>query len=302
MNTNWTFVVLAPVLGVAVACPARCGAQPPGPFLPDPARVLERLFGPGAPEDEQALAEVKVSPKEQAELGRAAVQAYFDRLRSAQVRVLSRGRDVEYLRKLAETVRPRMANARNCPPLKLYLIDAEWFEARSFPEGTLVFSRGMLEMAGSEAAVVGMIGHELSHLDHQHHSVRLRRMKLAQTQLAATREGSFQQAFAAGTSLARLWARPFRPEDESQADADGARWAYEAGYDPREFSQLIATAAKQQPKIPLPPFLRSHPISADRVEALDGQYVELQKQDPKPELYIGRDNLRRRVPRADGAR
>jgi len=302
MNTNWTFVVLAPVLGVAVACPARCGAQPPGPLLPDPARVLERLFGPGAPEDEQALAEVKVSPKEQAELGRAAVQAYFDRLRSAQVRVLSRGRDVEYLRKLAETVRPRMANARNCPPLKLYLIDAEWFEARSFPEGTLVFSRGMLEMAGSEAAVVGMIGHELSHLDHQHHSVRLRRMKLAQTQLAPTRGGSFQQAFAAGTSLARLWTRPFRPEDESQADADGARWAYDAGYDPREFSQLIATAAKQQPKIPLPPFLRSHPISADRVEALDGQYVELQKQDPKPELYIGRDNLRRRVPRADGAR
>jgi len=126
-------------------------------------------------------------------------------------------------------------------------------------------------------------------------------MKLAQTQLAQTRGGSFQQAFAAGTSLARLWTRPFRPEDESQADADGARWAHQLGYDPREFSQLIATAARQEPTLPLPAFLRSHPISADRVKVLDEQYVELQKQDPKPELYIGRDNLRRRVPRAEQA-
>lgn len=299
MQTNHLATAVARALIVAVSCTAPCEAQPPGPFLPDPERVLERLFGADDAEDEQALAEVQVSPKEEAELGRAAVQAYFERIRAAKVRVLNRGRDVEYLRKLAESIRPRMANARSCPPLKVCLIDAEWFEARSFPDGMLVFSRGLLDMAGSEAALVGMIGHELSHLDHRHHSIRLRRMKLAQTQLAQTRGGDFQRFFAAGTSLARLWTRPFRPEDESQADADGARWAHQLGYDPREFARLIATAAKQEPAIPLPSFLRSHPISADRVEALDRQYVELQKQDPKPELYIGRDNLRRRVPRAE---
>ncbi len=184
MHTTKLLIAVGSTLLVALACGVPCEAQPPGPFLPDPARMLERLFGPDAPEDERALAEVKISPREQAELGRQAVQAYFDGLKAAQVRVLSRGRDVEYLRKLAETVRPLMTNARSCPPLKIYLIDAPWFEARSFPEGTLVFSRGMLDMAGSEAALVGMIGHELSHLDHQHHGVRLRRMKLAQTRMA----------------------------------------------------------------------------------------------------------------------
>jgi len=299
MKTHRLLFAVAPALVVALACLAASGAQPPGPFLTDPPRVLERLFGPDAPEDEQALAEVKLSPREQAELGRAAVQAYFDGLKAAQLRVLSRGRDVEYLRQLAETVRPRMTNARDCPPLKLYLIDAAWFEARSFPEGTLVFSRGMLDMAGSEAAVVGMIGHELSHLDHQHHSLRLRRMKLAQSQLASARGGGLQQAFTAGTSLARIWTRPFRPEDESQADLDGARWAYQAGYDPREFARLIAAAAEQQPNIPLPQFLRSHPFSPERIRALEEFYLELQKQDPKQDLYVGRENLRRRIVRAE---
>lgn len=299
MNTSRLLLAAASLSAVAVAGVAACGAQPPRPFLPDPAQMLERLFGPDAPEDEQALAEVKISPREQAELGRAAVQAYFDGLKAAQVRVLSRGRDVEYLRKLAETVHPRMTDAGDCPPLKIYLIDAPWFEARSFPEGTLVFSRGMLEMAGSEAAVVGMIGHELSHLDHQHHSLRLRRMKLAQSQLANARGGGFRQAFTAGTLMARIWTRPFRPEDESQADLDGARWAYQAGYDPREFTGLIAAAAEQQPNIPLPQFLRSHPFSPDRIRALEESYLELQKQDPKHDLYVGRENLRRRIVRAE---
>jgi len=299
MKTNCLLIAAVSLSVVAFPCAAPCDAQPPGPFLPDPARMLERLFGPDAPEDEQALAEVKISSREQAELGRAAVQAYFDGLKAAQVRVLSRGRDPDYLRKLAATVQPLMTNARDCPPLKLYLIDAAWFEARSFPDATLVFSRGMLDMAGSEAAVVSMIGHELSHLDHQHHSIRLRRMKLAQSQLANARGGGFQQAFTAGMWMARIWTHPFRPEDESQADLDGARWAYQAGYDPREFSRLIATAAEQEPNIPLPPFLRSHPFSPDRIRALAEFYLELQKKAPKEDLYVGRENLRRRIVRAE---
>ena len=36
------------------------------------------------------------------------------------------------------------------------------------PGGTLIFFRGILDFAGSEAALVGVIGHELSHLDHGH--------------------------------------------------------------------------------------------------------------------------------------
>jgi hypothetical protein len=35
--------------------------------------------------------------------------------------------------------------------------------------------------------------------------------------------------------MMRIWMQPFRPEFEAEADEDGARWAYLAGYDPREF-------------------------------------------------------------------
>ena len=39
--------------------------------------------------------------------------------------------------------------------------------------------------------------------------------------------------------MMRLLSRPFRPEDESEADRDGAAWAYRAGYDPREMAALF---------------------------------------------------------------
>ena len=105
-------------------------------------------------------------------------------------------------------------------------------------------------------------------------------------------------AHAAGMALTRLWTRPFRPEDEQQADQDGARWAYQAGYDPRELASLIETAAQSLPTLPLPGFLRSHPVSAERVETLRELYAQLQKEDPKAKLYVGRENLRRRIARA----
>jgi len=295
-NIASPLVALAVALVLAVLpCPAR--AAEPFPF--DPLQMLEQMFGPDDQEDEQALAAVEISRKEERTLGREAAQSYLAALRDAKIPVSNRSRDVAYLRRLAEQVRLRLTHPEACPPLTVYLIESEVFEARAFSDGTLVFSRGALEMASSEAALVGLIGHELSHLDRRHLISRLRRMKLAQARMRDARAGDLQAKFSAGMALTRLWTRPYRPEDEQQADLDGARWAYQAGYDPRELASLIETAAKSLSTLPLPGFLRSHPVSAERVETLRELYAQLQKEDPKAKLYVGRENLRRRITRAE---
>lgn len=301
MSMQSSFAAATFALAIILRFPAPAAGQGPGadPFPPDPLQMLERMFGPDDGRDDQSLAAVEVSRKEELTLGREAVQAYLAALKDAKIRVVSRGRDVAYVRKLAETVRPLMTNVDACPPLTIYLADTPMFEARAFSDGTLVFSRGLLDMAESEAALIGLVGHELSHLDRRHLITRLRRMKLAQAKLKDARSGDLQAKFAASTSLVRLWTRPFRPEDEQQADLDGARWAYQAGYDPRELAGLIAAAAQQMPSIPLPGFLRSHPVSRERIDALGEYYVQLQKDEPKDKLYIGRENLRRRITRAE---
>ncbi len=304
MQTQRYLAITTFMLAAVLACADQSSAQPPeaNPFPTDPMQLLERMFGPDAAEDEQALAAVEVSRKEELALGREAVQAYLAALQDAKIRVVNRGRDVAYFRKLAETVRPLMTNADSCPPLTIYLAETPMFEARSFSDGTLVFSRGLLDMAESEAALIGLVGHELSHLDRRHLITRLRRMKLARAKLHDARAGDVQAKFTAGTSLVRIWTRPFRPEDEQQADLDGGRWAYQAGYDPRELAGLIEAAAEQLPTIPLPGFLRSHPVSRERIDALAEYYAQLQKDEPKDQLYVGRENLRRRITRAEQER
>jgi len=48
----------------------------------------------------------------------------------------------------------------------------------------------------------------------------------------------------------------------------------------------------------MPAFLHTHPNPMDRHDAVITQYGELQKAMPKQDLYIGRENLRRRIPRS----
>ncbi len=87
---------------------------------------------------------------------------------------------------------------------------------------------------------------------------------------------------------------------EAEADRDGARWAYQAGYDTREMARLLLRLGRDdgKPPLPIPSFLRSHPPAAERHKAILEAYQKLQEADPKDNLYVGRENLRRRVARA----
>jgi predicted Zn-dependent protease len=201
-----------------------------------------------------------------------------------------------------EEIRPLMTQADRYRRITVYVADSPRCDARSLPGGTLVFFRGLLDGAESEAALVGVVGHELSHLDRGHLLVRLRRMKLAEQMMASRgQDASPERLWAGTTAMARLWTRPFRPEDEQAADLDGTRWAYHAGYDPREMVRVIARIAereKQQPFV-LPSIFRSHPPPDERRKAVLDLYEELQKAEPKEHLYIGKENLRRRISRKE---
>jgi predicted Zn-dependent protease len=232
-------------------------------------------------------------------MGQAALEAYLAGLEGQKIQVIRRGKDVAYLRDLVATLHPLLANRRRYPTIPVLLADSPQIEARSFPGGSLVFFRGLLESAGSEAALVGIIGHELAHLDRGHVLDRARRVKLAQQTFSGRAGGlSLPEFFNLGATSLKMWTRPFQPQYELEADRDGARLAYRAGYDPREMARLFSDLQKRQAGqgVPLPAFLQSHPAPGDRAKAVLDLYEELQRQQPKQGLYAGKENLRRRIP------
>ena len=58
------------------------------------------------------------------------------------------------------------------------IIPLDAADAFSVPGGDLLFSQGLLETAGNEAALMGVVCHELAHLDRGHQLLELRRAKL----------------------------------------------------------------------------------------------------------------------------
>jgi predicted Zn-dependent protease len=101
------------------------------------------------------------------------------------------------------------------------------------------------------------------------------------------------------SQMQQLFRLPFNAEQEAEADRDGITWAYRAGYDPRAVEQVydaMQAAGLAAPEF-LPAFLRTHPLTAERRESLQLTYRHLQTAEPKSMLYLGFENLGRRIPR-----
>jgi predicted Zn-dependent protease len=276
----------------------RTEAQRVAPPWADPQAMFETLFGKEGEVDEKVLAEITVSAREERQIGTRAVDAYLGQLKAQRVRVIQRGKDVAYLQTLVRKVQPMMTQRERYPKIEVYLALSDHCDARCFPGGYLVFFRGLLESAENEAALIGMVGHELSHLDRGHQTRRIKQMKLAERTVSGG-VGPMKPSdfFTVGSVMMRGWSRPFRPDYEREADQDGARWSYQAGYDCREMGKLFLRHHEQNGNLnlPIPEFFRSHPAGPDRHRAIMDEYERLQAESPRDDLVIGRESLLARV-------
>ena len=94
--------------------------------------------------------------------------------------------------------------------IEVYIVNSRQTEAKSFPGGIIFVFQGMLEYMGSEAELVGVIGHELSHVDRQH---QLRTAKRAKMQRRRFSRGfSFDRFFKHGP----FWMNQFNTSSKRQ--------------------------------------------------------------------------------------
>lgn len=289
-SLGWVFL-----LG-ATACRTSDAQSGDLPFT-NPNAIFEEMFGESNEEELRALSKVQVSIAEEQQLGDQILASGLKHLKQSGIDVEKSGRDVDYLQSLVETVKGNMKNRERYPSIAVLVTRSPQVDARSIPGGTLVFSAGLLDKAGNEAALIGIVGHELSHLDHGHQLLPIKRKKL----MNDVGSMNWLESREAMQFMTRLWARPFRPEDEREADRDGVAWAFAAGYDPGEMAKLFQSkagdhvAAEQNPWAS---FFRSHPHNQDRRSDILKQVKQLVKLKPDSgTLFVGRENLRKRVSR-----
>jgi len=154
------------------------------------------------------------------------------------------------------------------------VVNASDINAFALPGGYLYLNRGLIEAAGSEGMLAGVMAHEMAHVALRHGTNQASKAYLGQTGLGVLggllgkddRSTERIQALG-GFGLNALFLK-FSRTDEENADIVGAQMLAAAGYDPMDmvaFFELLEGKRKREPG-KVEQFFSSHPTPGDRAD------------------------------------
>jgi predicted Zn-dependent protease len=166
-------------------------------------------------------------------------------------------------------------------PFTYTLIDKDVENAFAVPGGYVYIYTGILKKLNDESELMGVLGHEITHVSHHHYREQLAEntaLGLAlQTALVATNAGQVSQ-MAAGAAF-QLAGLRFSRGDESDADKGGTMLLGRVGRNPLGIAKYFERAKSMG----VPEWLSDHPGNSNRVKAVEKQV----KSDPKLNALAG---------------
>jgi predicted Zn-dependent protease len=219
----------------------------------------------------------------------------------AQVRLL-RDADIEYaLRQLAKPI--LSAAGLNASQVKILLVDHASLNAFVTDTQHIFIHSGLIGKLDSAKALQAVIAHEAAHIANGHLSRRRANMRNARTAanlglaLAAAGAAAGQGEIATGIALGsqRSAQRQFLSHtraEEAAADISSVRYLQRAGVDPEGAVEVQEIFRGQELLTPgrQDPYLRSHPLSRERLRALKGLVLSAKpgSENPTAEYWYAR--------------
>ena len=155
------------------------------------------------------------------------------------------------------------------------IVNASDINAFALPGGPMFVNRGMIEAAGNEGEMAGVMAHEISHVALRHGTAQATKASNPLNQIlgiGAILGGAILMG-EAGAQLGAVgyqaWMTRYSREYETQADILGAQIMANAGYDPRDLANMFKTIEKESGGSRAPEFLSSHPNPENRYENIN---------------------------------
>jgi len=183
---------------------------------------------------------------------------------------------VSYVEQLSERL---VKHAKQFPTnYRLYVLDTAGINATTVP-GFIFVYRGLLEAASSEAALAGVLAHEIGHSVAHHTAKKVTRNHQDEQQLASLQKSDSKlsqflaKLLAAGNPVGAL---SFSREAEAQADRLAVHITFDAGYEPKGLADMFQVFEQMSPssRSSWDLMTRTHPFSIDRINAVK-EYAEL---------------------------
>jgi predicted Zn-dependent protease len=196
------------------------------------------------------------------------------------------------LQQYIDTLGGKLARSRYAGdfPYTFKVVSDDSINAFALPGGPMFINTGLIKESESEAQLVGVMSHEMSHVALRHGTNQVSKANLIQLpallagQVAG--DGMLGSLAQAGVGLgANSVLLKFSRGAESQADYNGALIMSDAGYNPIElarfFEKLQAQSGKQGRAAE---FFSSHPNPGNRVQAIEALIPQL-----PPKQYVEGD-------------
>lgn len=175
-------------------------------------------------------------------------------------------------------------------PFRFGVLDTEDVNAFAAPGGYIFVTRGALALMETEAALAGVLAHEVAHVDQKHVLDEIRRSSVMNSvQEESQLDGAIldQIAELGGSMLFMGLSR----EDEMESDSIGVLYAVATGYQAAGLVQFLeslvaAEEVEGEPSEGMQEWLATHPSTAERLEVLRAQ-LETAGVDPKKGRVVG---------------
>jgi predicted Zn-dependent protease len=215
-----------------------------------------------------------VSDAQEVEIGQSVAQELeatedFDLLNDPEVE--------GYINGIASQLIPASPLHRDFP-FTFKVVDGEMVNAFALPGGFCYVYTGLIQAAETEAELVGVIAHEVSHVTAEHHRAQLANQFLIQTaQGLVFDENSSAVAVTASRLASGLGMLSYGRAQESEADRVGLRTMYNAGWNPRGLRDFFATLQEMEERDPtwVEGMISTHPTNADRIAEIDMMIEQL---------------------------
>jgi predicted Zn-dependent protease len=217
---------------------------------------------------------VALTDEQQAELGD---REYATTLRANRWEVVSAGPQYAMVQRVARRIEAVAGSDKPAFVWRVTLLRKNVANAYCLPGGKIVVYTGILPVAGNDAGLATVLGHEVAHATAEHVAERIERQHLTEVAAAIIAGGV---AFSPGQYvrvMALLGAEaglPFSRSQESEADHIGLIYMARAGYDPRQavafWKRMLRASKGHEP----PEFLSDHPSDAHRVQRIEGWLPE----------------------------
>lgn len=214
---------------------------------------------------------VGMSTEQEAELG---LQAYQDVLEHEHA--VTSGPELEMVKRVAAKLAAATGTQGADFDWRVSLVDSPEQNAFCLPGGKIVVYTGILPIAGGEAGLATVMGHEMAHATSRHGAQRVLQQQIAQTAMIGAQvslsdmdpnqRAGIMAAIGAGAQYGVLL--PFSRDHESEADKIGLHYMARAGYDPHEAVTFWERMSQMSQGRSPPEFASTHPSHETRVRDL----------------------------------